>query len=383
MDAAKKLINPTQTLIFIGEEVKKLIPLFKDEFQCFYSQDHDEVLEKLSTWGTDDEKHLGIITHPFDLDLDEWKTIEPYVCNQKNIKMILLIESSLRKDAKELREIYKCADFVLANDDKLYLSVSIKEKLAGRIDPHEYFKSGRKIHPIKRAFDILVAGTALLLLSPFLLIIALLIKLESKGPIFYISKRIGMNYQVFDFYKLRSMRVNADKMLDQLKDQNSYAKEEEKLEAHMEDFFNGVDLIGDQGIVDEGGYEFVQENSESSFVKVVDDPRITRVGKFIRNTSVDELPQLLNVLKGDMSLVGNRPLPLYEAEKLTSDQWVERFMAPAGITGLWQVTERGKSGVSEEGRMKLDITYARNYSLWMDLKIIFMTLPAMFQHENV
>jgi lipopolysaccharide/colanic/teichoic acid biosynthesis glycosyltransferase len=113
------------------------------------------------------------------------------------------------------------------------------------------------------------------------------------------------------------------------------------------------------------------------------DPRVTPVGAFLRRWSLDELPQLFNVLLGDMSLVGNRPLPLYEAEKLTQDDWVARFAAPAGITGLWQVTERGKANVSEDGRKKLDIEYARRYSLWLDLWILGRTLPAAIQKVQV
>jgi lipopolysaccharide/colanic/teichoic acid biosynthesis glycosyltransferase len=104
----------------------------------------------------------------------------------------------------------------------------------------------------------------------------------------------------------------------------------------------------------------------------------------MRNTSIDELPQLFNVLKGDMSIVGNRPLPLYEAEKLTTDQFALRFLAPAGITGLWQVTKRGKSGqMSAEERMDLDNEYAKHNSFWHDIKIILRTIPVLFQKENV
>jgi hypothetical protein len=127
-----------------------------------------------------------------------------------------------------------------------------------------------------------------------------------------------------------------------------------------------------------------KETAESKFVKIENDPRITKIGKFIRNTSIDELPQLFNVLKGDMSIVGNRPLPLYEAEKITTDQFAMRFNAPAGITGLWQVTKRGKGGpMSEEERMELDNDYAKNYSFFRDIKIILSTIPALFQKENV
>ena len=122
---------------------------------------------------------------------------------------------------------------------------------------------------------------------------------------------------------------------------------------------------------------------EAAFIKIKDDPRITRVGHFLRNTSIDELPQLWNVLIGDMSIVGNRPLPLYEAEKITNDQYSLRFMAPAGITGLWQVEKRGRSEMSEEERLMLDNSYALNHSFLNDIKLILKTIPALLQSENV
>ena len=121
----------------------------------------------------------------------------------------------------------------------------------------------------------------------------------------------------------------------------------------------------------------------AAFFKLIDDPRITKVGKILRNTSIDELPQLWNVFIGDMSIVGNRPLPLYEAEKLTTDKYALRFKAPAGITGLWQVEKRGKGEMSEEERLMLDNSYAKNHSFLNDIKIIFRTIPALFQKENV
>jgi lipopolysaccharide/colanic/teichoic acid biosynthesis glycosyltransferase len=130
-------------------------------------------------------------------------------------------------------------------------------------------------------------------------------------------------------------------------------------------------------------------NKKSAFVKIVDDPRITKVGKFIRNTSIDELPQLINVIKGDMSIVGNRPLPVYEAEMLTQDSLSKRFLAPAGITGLWQVELRGKGGnMSEDERKRLDNEYADHfkdgkYSFWYDIGLILRTIPAMFQKSAV
>ena len=113
------------------------------------------------------------------------------------------------------------------------------------------------------------------------------------------------------------------------------------------------------------------------------DPRITKVGRFIRKYSIDELPQLINILKGDMSIVGNRPLPLYEAELLTSDEHIDRFMGPAGLTGLWQVEKRGEAGkLSAEERKQLDIKYAKTFSFWLDIKIILKTVTAFIQKRT-
>ncbi|MEO1051203.1 MAG: sugar transferase [Bacteroidota bacterium] len=245
----------------------------------------------------------------------------------------------------------------------------------------------------KRLFDIAVASTVLLMISPLLLLVCLLIRLESKGKVYYISKRVGTGYKIFDFYKLRSMYPDADKRLADLKHLNQYDVEaEEEVEETTQGFIK-CETCTAQNIactntlyVDNGQpvcEKLYQKKSASAFLKIKDDPRITKIGKFIRKTSIDELPQLINVIKGDMSIVGNRPLPLYEAEQLTSDQWTERFMAPAGITGLWQVTKRGKGEMSEDERKGLDNYYARNHSITNDIKVILKTIPALFQKENV
>ena len=144
-------------------------------------------------------------------------------------------------------------------------------------------------------------------------------------------------------------------------------------------------LISDDFVISEEDFIKKKEKTQlNTFVKLENDPRVTRVGRFIRKYSIDELPQLFNILKGDMSIVGNRPLPLYEAELLTSDAYIDRFMAPAGLTGLWQVEKRGEAGkMSAEERKQLDIKYARDFSFWIDMKIIFKTLTAFVQKENV
>jgi lipopolysaccharide/colanic/teichoic acid biosynthesis glycosyltransferase len=205
----------------------------------------------------------------------------------------------------------------------------------------------------KRFIDLFISSMMLICLLPVLLIVAILIKFDSKGPIFYRSKRVGTGYKVFNFYKFRSMRTDADQLLTQLSETNNqYAIEEEG-------------------------------TTKSAFVKIKNDPRVTKLGNFLRNSSLDELPQLFNILRGDMSVVGNRPLPVYEAEMLTSNEWSMRFLGPAGLTGLWQISKRGKEDMSERERKKLDNFYAQKYSLWLDLKIIVGTVPALFQKEKV
>lgn len=202
----------------------------------------------------------------------------------------------------------------------------------------------------KRVFDIVFSLTCILILLPLFLIVSGLILIESKGKVIYKSKRVGTGYKIFDFYKFRSMRSDADKQLTDFSALNQYAG---------------------------------AESEKSIFVKLKNDPRVTKIGAFLRKTSIDELPQLFNILKGDMSVVGNRPLPLYEAEQLTSNEWATRFLGPAGLTGLWQISKRGREEMSERERKKLDNFYARKYSFWFDLKIIMGTFPALLQKDKV
>ena len=270
-----------------------------------------------------------------------------------------------------------------------------------------------KIPLWKRLFDIFFSLLGIIILSPVFIITAIAIRLESKGPVIFKSKRVGTNYTVFNFLKFRSMYADAEQRLKEVTKEagNQYAEkdqpEEEKdqqttitaplgdeaemmmmdmgMESAMMISDDEVMLVGDDFVVAESDFNKEKEEEvNNAFVKIENDPRVTKVGKFIRKYSIDELPQLFNILKGDMSIVGNRPLPLYEAEKLTIDSSIDRFMAPAGLTGLWQVEERGKGGMmSAEERKQLDITYGQTYCFTLDMKIIFRTLTAFIQKDNV
>ncbi|UPZ38790.1 sugar transferase [Sphingobacterium sp. PCS056] len=231
------------------------------------------------------------------------------------------------------------------------------------------------------------------MLSPILITAYLAIIIESKGPAVYRSKRIGAGYYMFDFYKFRSMYADADKRLKEYMMHNQYAKQETAANSNSQSYANAdipqftIDelrdvLIDDYTVVK--GADFGGKQKKAAFFKLEKDPRVTKVGRILRKYSIDELPQLFNTLFGDMSIVGNRPLPLYEAEMLTTDDSVERFMAPAGITGLWQVEKRGDNGsMSDQERINLDIDYAKNYSVWMDVKILFKTFSAFIQKADV
>lgn len=249
----------------------------------------------------------------------------------------------------------------------------------------------------KRTFDIAASLGAVIALSPLLLAVAVAVKLDSPGPVIYRSKRVGSNYRVFDFLKFRSMRTDADRRLKELSALNQYAAEaeessgaskislgDEEMKKLLADMESGMLFADDFAIPEEEHQQIVGAEQENAFVKIENDPRITRLGRFLRKYSIDELPQLFNILRGDMSVVGNRPLPLYEAERLTSDEYIERFMCPSGLTGLWQVEKRGGAGkLSPEQRKRLDIEYARRMSPWFDLKIILRTFTAFIQKENV
>ena len=210
-----------------------------------------------------------------------------------------------------------------------------------RVEFDNIDENRKRIYEIsKRAIDIIGAGSGLLLLSPVIVIVACAIKFTSKGPIFFSQKRVGKNGELFDMYKFRSMVVNAEELKEKLAHQN--------------------------------------EMSGPMF-KMKDDPRVTKVGKFIRKTSLDELPQLWNVLKGDMSLVGPRPsLP---KEVVQFEGWMyKRLEVKPGLTCYWQVS--GRNNIDFEDWMKLDIKYVDERNIWIDIKLIFKTVLVLFGDKN-
>ena len=318
---------------------------------------------------------------------------------------IILISETLSKEEKipYLRAGTDCMISKNTSKDDLQKLFSViidfKEKEKARKDNQISSLTEFRLPLWKRTFDILASGSAILCLSPILILTALAIRTESNGKIVYKSKRVGSNYRIFDFYKFRSMYSDADKRLSEYKKLNQYTKEtteEESVNSSSVSEVPQKTIIATNGTQDillfsdnlstsENDYLKTKRTERSNaFFKLENDPRITRVGHFIRKYSIDELPQLFNILKGDMSVVGNRPLPLYEAELLTSDEYVQRFMAPAGLTGLWQVEKRGDAGkMSAEERKQLDIKYAKEFSFRMDIKIIFKTFTAFIQKENV
>lgn len=207
----------------------------------------------------------------------------------------------------------------------------------------------------KRCLDLCLAVFTLILLLPLLLLIALLIKIDSSGPVFFTHERVGTKrLQVrgeavwvignFGMHKFRSMVQNADSAAH---------------EAYVRDFVQG---------------RVKPDKAEGGKFKLTNDPRVTRIGRILRRTSLDELPQLFNVLKGQMSLVGPRPVPPYEVACYRPGDH-KRLTAPPGITGLWQVN--GRCQVSFEEMIHMDLEYIQKASLWIDLQILFLTIPAV------
>ena len=189
----------------------------------------------------------------------------------------------------------------------------------------------------KRLFDFITVLFLMILTLPLFLILAIMIKIDSSGPVLYLSRRYGRGGRIFNMYKFRSMCQDADKVLEQCRHQNE---------------------------------------ADGPIFKIKNDPRITEIGKFLRKHSLDELPQLFNVLKGDMSLVGPRPLPIDQIEKEDLRQ-LKRLEVKPGITGLWQI--RGRSDISFARLVKWDTWYINNWSFWLDINILLQTIPVVLR----
>lgn len=243
---------------------------------------------------------------------------------------------------------------------------------------------------VKRVADVVVSSTLLLILSPILLLIAISIKIENPcNAVVIRSRRVGKDYRHFDFFKFNALRPDAhcfSSQVEQLRQRNAPApavissQRQLALQA-IDQYDSSVALFSDEGWISERA-SHAEPDEEVQFIGIHEDPRLSRVGRLIQTFSLDELPQLWNVLRNDMSLVGNRPLPLEQAEKLTTDEFIQRFMAPAGITGLWQVTQRGRSDADTISRKQLDVEYAKRCSFWLDLYILLKTPLAAFHNES-
>lgn len=194
---------------------------------------------------------------------------------------------------------------------------------------------------LKRILDLTISITAAIILSPLMLVTCLAIKLDSPGPAFFKQKRVGQNGRPFEIYKFRSMCQNAESMKHELEDKNEM---------------------------------------DGLMFKIKDDPRITRVGKFIRKTSIDELPQLFNVIRGDMSLVGTRPPTTEEVSQYKRSQW-RRISIKPGITGLWQISGRNDIKSFDEV-VELDLRYIDNWTIWSDIEILFKTVGVLIKRNG-
>lgn len=203
-------------------------------------------------------------------------------------------------------------------------------------------KISKKVYiKIKRVIDVILASVALILLSPLFAIIAIAIKIDSKGPVFFAHKRIGKNGKIIKLYKFRSMVINAEELI------KSFTPEQ------------------------------MREYKEN--YKLTNDPRITKVGKFLRKTSLDELPQLINIINGDLSIIGPRPVVADELEKYGVNK--DKFLSVTpGLTGYWAAN--GRSNTTYEQRMEMELYYIDNLSLKMDIKVFFKTILSVVKKEG-
>jgi len=268
-----------------------------------------------------------------------------HLVEQYGVQEIVVASTSLKRE--QLIKLFQSFDIT---DIPIHISSGLYELLTTGLEVHEVANvpllSINKIRlsridvVLKRMLDLVVAGIVLVVSLPFMVIIGLLVKFDSLGPIFHLRHVVGVNGRTFDALKFRTMYVDADERLNQDPE--------------------------------------LRQQFEQNF-KLKDDPRVTRIGKILRALSLDELPQLFNVLRGQMSLVGPRMITVPERDKY--GKWsMNLSTVKPGITGLWQVS--GRSDVSYDERVTLDMHYIRNYSIWMDLQLLYQTIPAVLKKRG-
>jgi len=389
----------TPYIIYLGED-KKIIQLYRNVFanHLYIGKTKVDILRIISDLHEINKKIIPILLLSKEAlsDLSNLASVKQFF---PNVYSVLITEPLSLEESAHIRKLGVNNTIAPdANKEVINSMIDFISKYYESSEKPLLFKDNKNIFVLplwKRIFDIAFSVLILILLSPLLIITMLAIIIEDGTPVFYNSVRVGANFEIFHFMKFRSMYKDADKRIKDLDDNNQYSTDNETtdvLSTNLDDIDlstldieNSSVLFNDETVISEASFLKKKNNSqEKAFKKFVNDPRITKVGKIIRKLSIDELPQFYNVLKGEMSIVGNRPLPLYEAELLTSDNYIDRFMAPAGITGLWQVEKRGGSNkMSPEERKQLDITYAKKFSFSLDMKILFKTLTSFIQSENV
>lgn len=337
----KKLDNVELDLTLFEEYLRGYLPIAKNYlndlelaslYESLFSTSNTLALKHYIHYQNSQENNEKELTDSY-IELAKW-----IQSNQKEIQLV--IDKVLKLKAKKNA-------LISSIDRENIKSISQEDYKPGQymdiIMPHKINMKGDKGYAFfKRAFDIFASLLALIVLSPLMILTAILVKLTSKGPVLYVSKRVGRYGKIFRFYKFRSMYQDAEAHLDELLSQNEV----------------------------KGGVTF----------KLHNDPRITPFGKFIRKTSIDELPQLWNILKGNMSIIGPRA-GLPREVKLYPEEALDRLLVPQGLSGEWQAN--GRSNTTFENMVKMDLDYIQNKrGLRYDLHLIFKTILIVFTHEG-
>ncbi|MCC6173985.1 MAG: sugar transferase [Chloroflexi bacterium] len=291
---------------------------------------------------------VGYVDNGSDLDgPDRLPLLGPIASLERLVQQMSVDEIIVALPASRREQVGRIIARGFARPVQVKIAADLGELLPSRFEVHRHggqsyigFAPVARVTWIKRAFDLLVGGAIVAAFAPIVLAIALAIKLDSAGPILYRQERIGKDGVRFQMLKFRSMRQDADALLASLQTQNE---------------------------------------ASGPLFKMRDDPRVTRVGRLLRRSSLDELPQLVNVLRGEMSLVGPRP-PMPKEVAQYEDWQHGRLRAVPGMTGLWQVS--GRSDVPFHDMVRLDLHYIRNWSLWLDLEILVRTIPAVLGNRG-